>query len=373
MSKFNKQKKPVSRVVVTGGPCAGKTSVLKRSATELLKRNLTPIIVPEAATILLNKGFLPTEKDFQEKVLQLILSSEKKAYEIALAYQSEGKTPIILCDRGALDARAYMSENAFERIIKNAGHNIVSLRDEQYDAVFHLLTAANGKEDFYTLANNSARKETPEQARELDLKTQNAWIGHTHFRIIDNGHATFVGKQKNFFKELYHSLGLPEPSEIERKYLIDSKFTVNDFPKDVYKASVRIAQTYLISKHADLSERVRSRSQGRFGTYSFNQKKDSPDPIVRFEQESKILEIEYNAFLKNADPDYQTLHKNRTLFVNQNQYMEFDTLIKPHPGKKYLEVELSNKNQKVFLPNWLPIVDEVTGQKEHSMKHLARR
>jgi hypothetical protein len=35
--------------------------------------------------------------------------------------------------------------------------------DRRYDGVFHLVTAAIGAEKFYTLANNTARSETPEQ------------------------------------------------------------------------------------------------------------------------------------------------------------------------------------------------------------------
>ena len=37
------------------------------------------------------------------------------------------------------------------------------MREGRYDAVFHLVTAAQGAERFYTLENNQARSETPEQ------------------------------------------------------------------------------------------------------------------------------------------------------------------------------------------------------------------
>jgi len=38
----------------------------------------------------------------------------------------------------------------------------------RYDMVLHLVTAAYGAEQFYTLANNAVRKSTPEQARARD-------------------------------------------------------------------------------------------------------------------------------------------------------------------------------------------------------------
>jgi len=62
---------------------------------------------------------------------------------------------------------------------------VVDWRD-RYDGVFHLVTAANGKEEFYTTANNLARRESAEEAREQDGRIQEAWLGHPHLRVIDN-------------------------------------------------------------------------------------------------------------------------------------------------------------------------------------------
>ena len=42
------------------------------------------------------------------------------------------------------------------------------MREGRYDAVFHLVTAAQGAERFYTLENNQARSETPQQVREVE-------------------------------------------------------------------------------------------------------------------------------------------------------------------------------------------------------------
>lgn len=50
----------------------------------------------------------------------------------------------------------------------------------------HLVTAAVGAEAFYSLANNAARTEGFEMARELDQKCQTAWCGHPALDVIDN-------------------------------------------------------------------------------------------------------------------------------------------------------------------------------------------
>jgi AAA domain len=76
----------------------------------------------------------------------------------------------------------------------------VSLREGRYDAVFHLVTAANGAESFYTLDNNVARSETPLQAREVDHKLVDAWCGHPRHYIIDNTDKTFEMKMQQLVR-----------------------------------------------------------------------------------------------------------------------------------------------------------------------------
>jgi hypothetical protein len=60
------------------------------------------------------------------------------------------------------------------------------LRDRRYEAVIHLVTAAEGAEEFYSTNTNEARYESAKDAIELDKKLINAWVGHPHFSIIDN-------------------------------------------------------------------------------------------------------------------------------------------------------------------------------------------
>jgi len=76
---------------------------------------------------------------------------------------------LIVCDRGMLDSKAYLSELDFQYLVKNIGVSEIELRDN-YDAVFHLVSAAKGAESFYTLENNKARMENVKEARIVDDK-----------------------------------------------------------------------------------------------------------------------------------------------------------------------------------------------------------
>ena len=175
------------------------------------------LFVPAAATELITGGVAPwtcgSNADFQKCQLRLQIEKEK-VFEQAAATMPADKV-LIVCDRGVLDNRAYMTAEEFEQAVAGTGSSEVSLRD-QYDAVFHLVTAAKGAEAFYTTANNTARTETVEQAAALDDRLISAWTGHPHLRVIDNS-TSFEEKMRRLVKEIATFLGEPEPYEIERR------------------------------------------------------------------------------------------------------------------------------------------------------------
>ena len=56
----------------------------------------------------------------------------------------------------------------------------------RYDLVLHLVTAADGAEEFYTTANNAARTETAAEARALDRRVAGCWKDHPNLRRVPN-------------------------------------------------------------------------------------------------------------------------------------------------------------------------------------------
>ena len=92
---------------------------------------------------------------------------------------------LLIHDRGFADSKAFVTEDEFNKILKQLKLDFITERDK-YDAVFHLVTAAKGAEEFYSLESNVARSETKEQAIMQDTKLISCWTGHPHFRVIDN-------------------------------------------------------------------------------------------------------------------------------------------------------------------------------------------
>lgn len=195
--------KKIYKWVITGGPCAGKTTALKYIKEALERCGYTPIFCPETATELISGGVAPwtctTNVEYQH--CQLELQHAKEQVFLEAANHMPPEKMVIIFDRGFLDNKVYMTDEEFTGLLEGMGFDEEKTRN-WYDAVFHLETAAKGDSDAYTLDNNGARSETVEQARELDDKLIKAWSGHPYHKII--GHElNFEDKMQCLVNEMY--------------------------------------------------------------------------------------------------------------------------------------------------------------------------
>lgn len=81
------------------------------------------------------------------------------------------------------------------------------LRDNRYDAIMHMVTAADGAEKFYASLNNEARYESVEEAIEKDKKLRQAYMGHRRWVMITNNYIDFNTKIKASLKNVHYILG----------------------------------------------------------------------------------------------------------------------------------------------------------------------
>ena len=358
----------ITKIVITGGPCAGKTTAMSWIQSNFTKLGYTVLFVPETATELITGGVAPwtcgSNADYQKCQMKLQLEKEK-IFEQGASTMPVSKV-LIVCDRGALDNKAYMSTLDFATVVSSLGCNEVELRDS-YDAVFHMVTAAKGAEQFYTTANNAARTETVEQAAELDDKLIAAWTGHPHLRIIDNA-AGFEDKLKKLIAEIASFLGEPEPFEIERKFLIEYP-DVDKLEKLPNCQRVEIIQTYLTAPEGEES---RVRQRGADGNYIYVQttKKKVTD-VKRVEIERRLTKDEYLRLLMDADPDCIPIRKTRYCLTHDNQYFEIDV----YPfwdNQAIVEIELNDENDEIRFPAELKVIKEVTEDDSFKNASLAR-
>lgn len=358
----------ITKIVITGGPCAGKTTGMSRIKEEFEKRGYRVLFIPETATELIGGGVAPwtcgSNLDYQK--CQVRLQKEKESVFDEAARSMDADKVLIVCDRGVLDNKAYMSQEDFDAVMRSLHTNEVAERD-QYDAIIHMVTAAKGAPEAY--ANSSVRTETPEQAAALDDKLIAAWTGHPHLRVIDNS-TGFEEKLHRVVAEIAAFLGEPEPMEIERKYLIryPDLLRLEDLPNC---SKVEMMQTYLKDQPDGTEARVRQRGQnGNFMCYRTEKRRISD--TTRVEVDRRIDMKEYVSFLAEADPERRPIRKTRYCLTENNRYYEID--IYPEWKKQaILEIELKDENEEVTMPEGIKVIREVTGDPVYTNHEMARK
>ena len=363
----------VTSIVLTGGPCGGKSTSISVLEQELTNKGFQVIIVNEMATDVILSGITPVNfggYDFQKVLIEMQINRNKVYLEASKKFaEKEGKRVVIIFDRGIADGKAFVTDKDYERLLIECGINEVGVLD-MYDGVFHLVTAADGAIEYYTCENNKARTETPEEAIERDKGCLRAWTGHPHLRVIDNKNKTFEEKLDKLLEEVYALLGVPVPVEIERKFLIE-KPNMEEIKTKFDCTTVDIIQTYLISEDAKVERRIRQRGMVDKFTYYYTEKEMIDNGLTRTERERKITEQEYLKLMMEADTSLHQIRKQRTCFVYENQYFELD--IYPFwNDKAILEVELTNTNNKVTIPNEIRLIKEVTEDKDYKNNSLAK-
>jgi predicted ATPase len=170
------------RIVLTGGPGAGKTAIL-----ELIRQSFCKhvTVLPESAGIIFGGGFPRRNGIELRKAAQRAIFYVQRELETG----GEGANPaIVLCDRATVDGAAYWPDDR-EGLFSSVG---TTLDDQlrRYHAVIHLRTpsAAAGYNH-----SNPLRVETAEEAAEIDERIARIWETHPR-RFVVEASADFLTK-----------------------------------------------------------------------------------------------------------------------------------------------------------------------------------
>ena len=142
---------------------------------------------------------------FQKALMKLQIALEDTFIDIA--QMIKGSPVVVLIDRGLLDGSAYVSKENWQALLDDMGCNIVMLRDNRYDGVLHMVTAADGAEKFYASLNNEARYESVSEAVDKDKRLREAYMGHQKFVMIANDSPDFNSKINNAKEKVHYMLG----------------------------------------------------------------------------------------------------------------------------------------------------------------------
>jgi len=169
------------RVVLTGGPGAGKTAVLeliRQAFCEHVK------ILPEAAGILFGGGFPRGDTPGLRRPAQRAIFFTQRELE---ATADAANPAIVLCDRGTVDASAYWPgpEDFWAAVATTLEEQL-----RRYEAVIHLRTPR--PESGYN-QGNPLRVESAAEAAAIDERILRSWERHPRRFIVEEA-PDFLGK-----------------------------------------------------------------------------------------------------------------------------------------------------------------------------------
>lgn len=279
-----------------------------------------------------------------------------------------------------MDASAFISKEKWEAMLSANNWNSVELRDNRYNHIVHMVSAANGAEDFYSTEDHACRSEGVELARELDYNAAAAWIGHPYFDVIDNS-TDFDKKMNRLIACVCQKIGIDTGDRLnvnskKRKFLVKTPLVADtEFPPF---QDFDVVHNYLQSDLRKAQVRLRKRGQKGHWSYIHTLRKFHPTNGQSVEVRTQLTHRDYLNLLPQRDDAHFTIFKKRRCFIYNNQYYQLDIYRQPtHPrcrGLVLLETYSAAYDQDTLLaslPKFLTIEKEVTGDPAYSMYNLS--
>lgn len=388
--KLTNSSPQIHRIVLTGGPCAGKSTALSLIQTKLPQRTgIKVYCVPEAATLLVGGGLEWTDMneekviEYQLALLRVQVTLEDQFFAIAKA---SGKPSLIVSDRGTMDGRAYSTPEQFAEILKRGNFELESLRDERYDAVVHMMSAAIGAKEYYNF-DNPARYETADEAVTADEKLRQMYVGHPLLRVFDNS-TTFEKKLDRVLQFIGQVTGHEFPHHLTRRYVVSKPPTDSEINIPFVRARVTI--TILHNSTEEEVMQVFKREQDKACVYYYTCIKQNPNQgsavppdggdlntsndgletshrevsgANALRTEHRISAKEYHSLLLQRDPQRVDVVKENISFMYKSHYFEVATLVSPSwaAGRSVLYVDCDDEGKsegdqdEIELPPFLAV------------------
>lgn len=163
------------RIVLTGGPGAGKTAVL-----EMVRRSLCEHVrvLPESASIVFGGGFPRDEHPECGRAAQRAIFHVQRELEVTADVHGPA---IVLCDRGTIDGLAYWPGDLDDFWSSTGTTWAAELA--RYDAVVHLRTP-DPSHGYNHL--NPLRTETAARAAQIDDRILKVWAPHPRRQVVES-------------------------------------------------------------------------------------------------------------------------------------------------------------------------------------------
>ncbi|MGN1000527.1 MAG: ATP-binding protein [Bacilli bacterium] len=364
----------IVKVVLTGGPGGGKTSVLNaiknlaiteegyKNIIKLGDKKIKLVTISETATELISSGITPTEAeriyDFQDILFEIQKSKEESSIK-SLRFGYDADVILFLYDRGLLDGMAYLDKKGeFEDIMASKDVKELDILDK-YDLVVDLLSTATCAPEKYGFESNEARFEDVEWAKSVDRKTSAAWVGHRNMKLFDSG-VSLEEEVNNVIEYLKDYILNGSNIEKEEYFIENSPVSFSKY-NDVNSRRINVVNTHIDFGIDNVVDTILvKRTYRGYSTY-FLQFITKGSEKARIIKDERIDENTYKRLLTRYDiKDIE--EKKELSFVEGKHlykvsfYNDFTTL----------EVEKGLDNEEIIIPNDIKIIRKIRDFSEKS-------
>lgn len=289
----------------------------------------------------------------------------------------QNKDVLLVCDRGACDTFAYCTSEVKNEVLKKNDWNENFLNHDRYDKIIHLVSAANGAEEFFTL-ENEARSEGIKEARRLDSKIQEVWFNNPRYVIIDNSNTSFVQKIDKVFAEIGSVVSLPT-SRFVRKFLLKNFFEPSQFDKDIQFCNYQEKVIYLPKTQNDTISFIIKRTYDTFNkimlTYKTRYLTDIEEK--RVETSKQITDIAFEGLFNQRDTSKREITKNCYTFRMEHQDQVFiykiENFMLEEANFSVLHLSSDKAKKTRQFPEFVDIVREITEESDFFTHVLAKK
>lgn len=348
----------IAKIGTTGGPAGGKTYFTSFSRPYFSQVGVRPVYFSEIATLFESFGIGPTSKVLSNLEYQFMISKFQLSCEDILVNSLEKSDDNILfiCDRTALDSKAYCTEEEWKIILERLGITEQKLY-ERYDLVLHFVTTAIGTFSNYSTENNPARHESSNEAAQRENLNVLAYNGMPiNKKIYLNNEVDMDTKQAQAVNIVLGYLNMAEPIfGRQEKYLV-RKISKESFAK-FSPRKISISQDYLTVRDDETERRVRCVKDGESCAYYYTEK--NKDKSLCCDRQINLEE--YFSYLKDKKEGTKTISKNRWYFQAENLYFQYDEFDFWNEFA-ILEVQPTNICPDVVIPQEFEVIGNVTEQ-----------
>ena len=210
--------------------------------------------------------------------------------------------------------------------------NVVMMRDNRYDGILHMVTAADGASEFYGLSNE-ARYESASEATTKDKRVREAYLGHKNWKMIDNSYESFDAKVKAAQQSVKNMLGIHGGTSFYKKFLLKktqqrtmalTMIPIN-LPEDQHFEESEVTETFInfrINEGKVIEASIEKKGSNQAFAYTLKFSIQKNRTIVN--KRKSISASEYIDLKQQKLPGVAELNCNRICTLENELYMIID-------------------------------------------------